>query len=160
MSKSKLQLFVVASALTATCLSVYAFTDAPEASQRQRTKIVKPASIQGEGSYSDGTTQRNFSIRASVRQDGTVSGEVKYTQNETERNITVECLQFDDNIIYVSGKDKEAKPVSFVLYDSWERKRADLISSPIEGVGCNGDINAAAFSLNKVSTGKINVLEP
>ena len=79
---------------------------------------------------------------------------------EPRRSITIDCLKFDGSIVYVSGKDSAARPVTFVLYDSWESRRSDLISSPIEGIGCGGDVYSAAYSFNRLNTGKLHVMEP
>lgn len=160
MTKTRIQLFLAAIVLLATCASVYAFTEIPERSEQTRSSISKEALIKGEGSYTDGTLTWDFSVDAAVQKDGTIKGAMQWSQNNISRTITIDCLKFDGAIVYVSGKDSAAHPVTFVLYDSWESRRADLISSPIEGMGCNGDVYSAAYSFNRLSKGKLHVMEP
>ena len=160
MTKTRIQLFLAAVVLLATCLSVYAFTEIPDRSEAQSKSISKEALIKGEGSYTDGTTTWDFSVAAAVQKDGSVKGAMHWKQNQVSRSITIDCLKFDGSIVYVSGKDSAARPVTFVLYDSWESRRTDLISSPIEGIGCNGDVYSAAYSFNRLTEGKLYVMEP
>lgn len=160
MTKSRIQLFLAAIVLMATCISVYAFTEVPDHSKELGASTSKEALIKGEGSYTDGTTTWDFSVDAAVQKDGTIKGAMQWNQDQVSRTITIDCLKFDGSIVYVSGKDSAARPVTFVLYDSWESKRADLISSPIEGIGCNGDVYSAAYSFNRLTKGKLNVMEP
>jgi hypothetical protein len=160
MTKTRIQLFLAAIVLLATCLSVYAFTEIPDHSEAQSKSISKEALIKGEGSYTDGTTTWDFSVDAAVQKNGSVKGAMQWKQNQVSRSITIDCLKFDGSIVYVSGKDSAARPVTFVLYDSWESRRTDLISSPIEGIGCNGDLYSAAYSFNRLTVGKLHVMEP
>jgi hypothetical protein len=160
MTKTRIQLVLVAIVLLATCLSVYAFTEIPDRSKEVRSNASKEALIKGEGSYTDGTTTWDFSVDAAVQKNGTIKGAMQWSQNNVSRSITIDCLKFDGSIVYVSGKDSAARPVTFVLYDSWESRRTDLISSPIEGVGCNGDVYSATYSFNRLSKGKLHVMEP
>jgi hypothetical protein len=160
MTKTRIQLFLAAIVLFATCISVYAFTEVPDRHENRQSNNSKEALIKGEGSYTDGTTTWDFKVDAAVQPDGKIKGALQWNQGDLHRSIAIDCLKFDGSIVYVSGQDSAARPVTFVLYDSWESKRADLISSPIEGVGCNGDVYNAAYSFNRLTKGKLHVMEP
>lgn len=160
MTKTRIQLFLAAIVLLATCLSVYAFTEIPDRSGSDRTTISKEALVQGKGTYSDGTNSWTFNVDAATQKDGSVKGTMQWEQNHQRRSIAIDCMKFDGSIVYLSGKDSAAHPVTFVLYDSWESRRSDLISSPIEGIGCGGDVYSAAYSFNRLTDGKLNVMEP
>src|SRR5688572_593937 len=127
MTKTRIQLFLAALVLMATCLSVYAFTEVPDGTESNVSPNSKEGLIKGEGSYSDGTTTWDFSVNAAVQNNGTIKGNLTWNKDNVSRSITIDCLKFDGAIVYVSGKDSAARPVTFVLYDSWESKRADLI---------------------------------
>lgn len=160
MTKTRIQLFLAAVVLLATCLSVYAFTEIPDHDKHKNASTSKEALIKGEGTYTDGTTSWSFAVDAAVQPDGAIKGSMQWAQGEQRRAITIDCLKFDGSIVYLSGKDSAARPVTFVLYDSWESRRADLISSPIEGIGCSGDVYSATYSFNRLNTGKLHVMEP
>lgn len=160
MTKTRIQLFLAAVVLLATCLSVYAFTEIPERDRHSNAVASQEALIKGEGTYTDGTTSWSFAVDASLQPDGTTKGTMQWGQDDQRRSITIDCLKFDGSIVYLSGKDSAARPVTFVLYDSWESRRSDLISSPIEGIGCSGDVYSATYSFNRLNTGKLHVMEP
>jgi hypothetical protein len=159
MTKTRIQLFFAVVLLLATFLSVYAFTDMPDRTSKN-ISASKEALVKGEGTYTDGTTSWSFAVDAAQLQDGSVKGSMQWEQDGKRRSINIDCLQFDGSIVYLSGKDSAAQPVTFVLYDSWESRRSDLISSPIESIGCGGDVYSAAYSFNRLATGKLNVVEP
>jgi hypothetical protein len=160
MTKTRIQLFFAAVVLLATCLSVYAFTEIPDRTD-SKNAAGNEALIKGEGTYTDGTTSWNFAVDAAVQKDGAIKGSMQWEQDNKRRSITIDCVKFDGAIVYLSGKDSAARPVTFVLYDSWESRRSDLISSPIEGMGCGSeDIYSAAYSFNRLNTGKLHVIEP
>ena len=160
MTKTRIQLFFAAVVLLATCLSVYAFTEIPDHDRNNKAAASKEALIKGEGTYTDGTTSWSFAVDAAVQKDGSIKGSMQWEQDHQRRSITIDCLKFDGSIVYLSGKDSAARPVTFVLYDSWESRRSDLISSPIEGIGCAGDVYSAAYSFNRLNSGKLHVMEP
>lgn len=160
MTKTRIQLFLAAIVLLATCLSVYAFTEIPDRDNHQRIINSNEALVKGEGTYTDGTNTWSFSVDAAGQKDGSFKGTMQWEQNNQRRSISIDCMKFDGSIVYLSGKDSAAHPVTFVLYDSWESRRSDLISSPIEGVGCGGDVYSAAYTFNRLSSGKLNVMEP
>jgi hypothetical protein len=160
MTKTRIQFFLAAIVLFATCVSVYAFTEIPEERESKRNFTGNEALIKGEGSYSDGTTSWTFAVEAAQKKDGTTKGSVQWEQNGQRRSIAVDCLKFDGSIVYISGKDSASHPVTFVMYDSWESQRSDLVSSPIEGIGCGGDVYSASYSFNHLTTGKLHVMEP
>lgn len=159
MTKTRIQLFLAATVLLATCLSVYAFTEIPHKSKDGKPTYSSEALIQGEGTYTDGTTTWTFAVNA-VQKDGFAKGTLQWDQGNQHRSIAIDCLRFDGSIVYVSGKDSAAHPVTFVLYDSWESRRSDLVSSPIEGIGCGGDVYSASYSFNRLTSGKLHVMEP
>lgn len=160
MTKTRIQLFLAAMVLLATCLSVYAFTEIPDHAKSKDTPAGKDALIQGQGTYTDGTTSWSFSVDAAQQSNGAIKGTMQWEQGDQRRSITIDCMKFDGSIVYLSGKDSAARPVTFVLYDSWESRRSDLISSPIEGIGCSGDVYSATYSFNRLNTGKLHVMEP
>ena len=160
MTKTRIQLFFAVVVLLATCLTVYSFTGIPDRTHSKNISAGKEALIKGEGTYTDGTTTWSFAVNAAQQQDGSIQGSMQWEENNQRRSISIDCMKFDGSIVYLSGKDSAARPVSFVLYDSWESRRSDLISSPIENIGCGGDLNSAPFSFNRLATGKLHVIEP
>jgi hypothetical protein len=159
MTKTRIQLFFAVVLLMATFLSVYAFTEMPDRTSNH-IAAGKEALIKGEGTYTDGATSWSFAVNAAQQQDGSITGSMQWEQDGQRRSINIDCLKFDGSIVYLSGKDSAARPVTFVLYDSWESRRSDLISSPIENIGCGGDVYSAAYSFNRLATGKLHVVEP